>query len=146
MRCRVHYWDTHRYKQTKDSTLIMAKSFILWSISDSNRLPQHCQCCALPDELIPQLLFALQIYNFFPILQIFHPLFCFFSPEKIPGRSVTSIMPGGGGAPRGCVSPRVSALLAEILVAVWAAAGVRHMKPLPVVLVDGLVHFELQLP
>ena len=24
-----------------------------WSIADSNRLPQHCQCCALPDELIP---------------------------------------------------------------------------------------------
>lgn len=25
-----------------------------WSIADSNRLPQHCQCCALPDELIPR--------------------------------------------------------------------------------------------
>ena len=27
-----------------------------WSIADSNRLPQHCQCCALPDELIPRLM------------------------------------------------------------------------------------------
>ena len=26
----------------------------LWSIADSNRLPQHCQCCALPDELMPR--------------------------------------------------------------------------------------------
>ena len=25
-----------------------------WSIADSNRLPQHCQCCALPDELMPR--------------------------------------------------------------------------------------------
>ena len=24
-----------------------------WSIADSNRLPRHCQCRALPDELIP---------------------------------------------------------------------------------------------
>ena len=26
----------------------------LWSIADSNRLPRHCQCRALPDELIPR--------------------------------------------------------------------------------------------
>lgn len=32
--------------------------FLLWSIADSNRLPQHCQCCALPDELIPHYFFC----------------------------------------------------------------------------------------
>ena len=30
----------------------------LWSIADSNRLPQHCQCCALPDELMPRIAVA----------------------------------------------------------------------------------------
>ena len=23
------------------------KKYVLWSIADSNRSPQHCQCCAL---------------------------------------------------------------------------------------------------
>ena len=40
------------YKQKKRD-LDWVAFFLLWSIADSNRLPQHCQCCALPDELIP---------------------------------------------------------------------------------------------
>ena len=82
MRCRVHYWDTHRYKQTKDSTLIMAKSFILWSIADSNRLPQHCQCCALPDELIPRFVCKFSTKNgICKIFRRFLTHFAEFSPH-----------------------------------------------------------------
>ena len=38
----------------------------LWSIADSNRLPQHCQCCALPDELMPRIAVA-KVIPFFEL-------------------------------------------------------------------------------
>ena len=44
---------------------------LLWSIADSNCLPQHCQCCALPDELIPQSECKYKWFTF--IMQIFVP-------------------------------------------------------------------------
>ena len=31
---------------------------IVWSIADSNCIPQQCECCALPDELMPHVLFS----------------------------------------------------------------------------------------
>ena len=47
----------------------VGRVILLWSIADSNRLPQHCQCCALPDELIPLISFAnLRNENEFPTL------------------------------------------------------------------------------
>ena len=57
------------YKQ-KNAAWSGSRFFCLWSIADSNRLPQHCQCCALPDELIPLILVA-KISNEFELHIIF---------------------------------------------------------------------------
>ena len=57
--------------QIKNKRLNFSRLFHhLWSIADSNRLPQHCQCCALPDELMPRFADAkvipfLELTNFF---------------------------------------------------------------------------------
>lgn len=40
------------------------QGFNLWSISDSNRSPQHCQRCALPDELIPHIILYKATQNY----------------------------------------------------------------------------------
>ena len=39
----------------KQAAEVQPLVLLLWSIADSNRLPQHCQCCALPDELMPRI-------------------------------------------------------------------------------------------
>lgn len=64
------------YKQ-KNATLIGSRFFCLWSIADSNRLPQHCQCCALPDELIPLISFA-NLRNENEIPTLIWRFFCVF--------------------------------------------------------------------
>lgn len=48
----------------------LMKLIVLWSIADSNRLPQHCQCCALPDELMPRFADA-KVMPFFELAKFF---------------------------------------------------------------------------
>ena len=55
---------------------------VLWSIADSNRLPQHCQCCALPDELIPRFVCKFSTKNgICKIFRRFLTHFAEFSPH-----------------------------------------------------------------
>ena len=46
-----HYWSSRTYIQVINK---FGKKCEEWSVTESNRWPQQCHCCALPAELTPQ--------------------------------------------------------------------------------------------